>query len=231
VSEARVSVVMPLYNGERYVAAAVESALAQRPAPLEVIVVDDGSLDDGRGARAAQACGPSVRVVLGAHAGIGAARNAGLAAARGDLLAFLDADDLWEPGKTAAQLAALEADPALDMVFGHALQFKTPDMAPEVAARLEVPTAPMPGMVPGAGLFRRTAFERTGPFETQWKVGEFVSWYQRAMDLGLRAKVIPELVLRRRVHGGNQGIKERGALADYARIVKAALDRRRGRGS
>ena len=222
------SVIIPVFDGERYLAAAIESALLQTVSPAEVVVIDDGSTD--RSAAIAEGFGGTVRCVRQARAGIGAARNAGLVAARERLVAFLDADDLWEPGKTAGQRAALEADRRLDMVFGLAVQFHSPELSDEERARTRVPSAPAPGYVPGGGLFRREAFERAGAFETGWRVGEFVGWYQRAMELGLRSALVPEVVLRRRVHTTNQGIRARDSLIDYARILKASIDRRRAAG-
>jgi hypothetical protein len=85
----------------------------------------------------------------------------------------------------------------------------------------------MPGYLPQAMLVRRPAFERVGPFETTWRVGEFINWYLRATEVSLRMLMLPDLVLRRRLHETNQGIRERSAATDYVRILKAALDRRR----
>lgn len=116
-----VSVVIPAYNAERHLAECLDSVLGQRgPFTLEVIVVDDGSRD----ASAAIAEGtPGVRCLRQANAGPSAARNAGIRAATGDHVAFLDADDLWPSGKLAPQVAALEDDPALGLVFGDCRQF------------------------------------------------------------------------------------------------------------
>lgn len=220
-----VSVVIPVFEGERYLGEAIESALRQSVPPTEVIVIDDGSSDGS--AALADSFGGVVRCVRQAHAGIGAGRNRGVAEARGELIAFLDADDLWDADKTRLQLAALANDPTLDMVFGHALQFHSAELTPEERARTRVPAAAIAAMVPGGGLFRAAAFARVGPFETQWRVGEFVSWYQHAMELGLRFAVLLPVVLHRRIHTTNQGIRARDAMVDYVRIVKAAIDRRR----
>ncbi len=101
-----VSVIIPSHNRAEVLPRAVASVLAQTLAPLEVIVVDDGS-DDGTAALMARRF-PGVRCLVQQNRGVSAARNAGIAAARGEWLAFLDSDDEWLPGKLAAQRAALE---------------------------------------------------------------------------------------------------------------------------
>ena len=109
-----VSVVIPAYNHARYLPAAIDSALAQTYAPVEVIVVDDGSTDDTP--RVLAAYGDRIRVIRQANQGAGAARNAGLAASRGEYVAFLDSDDIWLPRKLELQMGRFDADPALGLV-------------------------------------------------------------------------------------------------------------------
>jgi glycosyltransferase involved in cell wall biosynthesis len=223
-----VSVVMPAYNAERYIGEAIESVLAQTYRPLELIVVDDGSTD---GTRAAVERHSGVgRSLAQPNAGIGPARNAGVAVAKGELLAFLDADDLWPPDKLERQVAALRAEPRLDMVFGHAQQFPTPERAEEIERTVSYVREPAPAYLAGAMLIRRAAFERAGPFPSHLELGEFVEWYLRAIDLGLTSAMHERVVLRRRLHDANQGVRMRGSKDDYVRIVRAALARRRGAG-
>jgi hypothetical protein len=89
----------------------------------------------------------------------------------------------------------------------------------------------MAGYHVGTLLVRRAAFDQVGPFETQWRVGEFISWHAQATDLGLALQMLPEVVMERRLHATNMGRTERAAAGDYLRIVKAALDRRRAQPS
>lgn len=108
-----VSVLVPAYNAERTLAATLASVAAQTFDDLEVVVVDDGSRDAT--ARIAEQHG--ARCVRQANAGVSVARNTAIAESRGDLLAFLDADDLWEPSKLAEQVAALEGRPDAGLVY------------------------------------------------------------------------------------------------------------------
>jgi len=216
-----VSVIIPVYNGEKYLAEAIESVLAQTLPPLEIIVVDDGSTDAS--ADIARGFGDPVRVESQPHGGIAPARNRGVALARGELIAFLDADDVWGVDKLAVQVAELEINVDAKMVFGLVEQF----VSPEVSIRVRFPDHPIPGIFAGALLIRRVDFYRVGEFAAEWKVGEFIDWYARAVELGLRSVVLPQVVLRRRIHRANQTALDPGMKSDYPRLIKNALDRRR----
>ena len=111
------SIIIPCYNTERYVGEAIRSALAQTVADLEVVVVDDGSTDGSWPAIAGEAGDSRVRVIRQANQGLGAARNAGLAAATGEYINFLDADDRLEPHKFALQGRVLDENPAIGLVL------------------------------------------------------------------------------------------------------------------
>jgi len=221
----RISVLIPVRDGERYLGEAIASALAQEVRPLEIVVVDDGSRDGS--AAVARAFGGVVRVVAQEHAGIGAARNRLVAEAGGDLAAFLDADDRWLPGALAAHLAALAAAPAAAMAFGLMRQFVSPELPAPERARLVCPEGPAQGFHAGAALIRRDAFPRVGAFRTDLRVGEFVDWLMRARGAGVTETTHGAVVLERRLHDRNIG-REKHVTADYLAVVRAALARRRG---
>ena len=165
-----VSVIIPVYNYDRYLAEAIESALGQTYQHLEVIVVDDGSTDRS-GEVARSFAGRGVRYCHQVNAGIGPARNKGVELAQGEFFAFLDADDRWPEEKTERQLHAFERDPALEMVFGQAVQLHNgPEWEAGVKDKKLPPAGMVPGMVPGTMLIKRDAFLRVGKFPGGLKV-------------------------------------------------------------
>jgi glycosyltransferase involved in cell wall biosynthesis len=226
LTEIVVTAAIPVRNGEAYLAEAIESVLGQSRPCEQVVVVDNGSTD--RSAEIARGYGAPVDVVFEAREGIGAARNAAMRVARGSHVAFLDADDLWDPAKTALQLAAFEADPELRLAFGHVRQFVSPDLAAEEAAALRVPADPQPGVYIGAMLAARAAIEAVGPWPEDVQVSDGLTFMLRARELGLKQAMLPQTVTLRRVHGDNHSIRNRGERTEFARLLKQSLDRRRG---
>ena len=211
----RVSVVIPVQNGERYLAAAIEGALAQTHAPAQVIVVDDGSTDAS--AAIAASFAPRVRCLARPVSGGGAAaRNDGVALASGEYLAFLDADDLWPPQRLERLLAAFAQQPEADIVFGQVQEFR------DGAA----PDPPRAAPLATAALIARPAWDRVGGLG-DWAVGEFLDWLLRAREVGLHEITVPDTVLLRRLHESNHSTRRRAEFGEYARVLKASLDRRR----
>jgi glycosyltransferase involved in cell wall biosynthesis len=224
-TSAAISIIIPVYNGERYLAEAIESILAQTYQPVEVIVVDDGSTD--KSASIARQFGPPVRCFAQANAGIGAARNHGVELAQGIFLAFLDADDLWMKDKLTLQMAALQANSGLEAVFGHVRQFYSPEVNEDFRRKVRCDDNLIPGNLPAIMLITRQAFNRIGWFETNWKIGGDVSWILHAREKGLRSCMLPDLIYLRRIHPNNNGITQRQFIQQRIHILKNALDRRR----
>lgn len=219
----KISVIIPVHNGERYLGEAIRSVLDNGAAVSEILVVDDGSSDDSAGVAESFS---QVRVIRQRQAGAGAARHLGVEHSREDWLAFLDADDLWLPHKLDVQRRWLEAHPRIAGVFGSAVQFASPDWSSG-----EAPPAfdgsPQPAQLPGTLLLRRSAYAQAGPFSTQYRAGEFIDWYLRAEEAGCQFGAVPEVVLRRRLHARNSGRLQPENRQDYARIILQAMRRRR----
>jgi glycosyltransferase involved in cell wall biosynthesis len=221
----KISVVIPAYNAERYLREALESVLAQHYPALEILVIDDGSADGTAGI--AQSI-PSVRYVRQENAGAAAARNHGVRLAEGEWIAFLDADDLWAEEKLGWQSQVLREKLGIDIVLGLVEQFISPELDAKAAARIQCPPGSQPGYLTSAMLLRKASFERVGGFDTKLSVGEFIDWYSRAEEKGLRTEMLPQVVFRRRLHATNQGQTKRDDYGkDYLRILKARLDRKR----
>lgn len=209
-----ISVVIPVYNGERFLAETLNSVLAQTYRPLEIIVVDDGSTDYS--SAVAQSFG-EVRYLYMEHGGLGAALNHGISHATGDFFALLDADDLWVDTKLSKQMACFDADPTLEAVFSHLVHFRagTPHEWRE-----------MEGYFKSTMLIRRDAFSRVGLFNTQWRVGDFIDWYLRAHEKGIKSRMLDQVLLKRRVHDNNMSVREREHRKAYLQILKQSLNRR-----
>jgi glycosyltransferase involved in cell wall biosynthesis len=212
-----ISVVIPVFNGAAYIGQAIESVLGQTLPPREVIVVDDGSTDET--ADAVRKYQPRVVYRRQPNQGPGAARNLGIRESKGELLAFLDSDDLWLPPKLRLQKDALDQDPLLDLVFCHLRQFYDAGVPDE---------AGQPAPLISCMLARRTAFDRVGPLRTDLKA-EFVEWYLRARDAGIGMLTLGALLVERRIHSHNFTLLNKDVPREYVRLLKASLDRRRAK--
>jgi glycosyltransferase involved in cell wall biosynthesis len=231
MSEPGVSVVMPAYNAERYLREAIDSVLGQTLPPLELlVVVDEGSVD-GTAAIAASYGDPVRALDAGAAPGnIGANRNRGVRESRGDVLAFIDADDRWDPLWLELGCEVLESEPHPDIVFGLALEFVSPDLGADDAARLRPLEGARPAHLCAGTLLRRDTFERIGSFGEGRSGSEFSEWFLRARDLGMKEAILDRVTLHRRLHGSNTTRVTPQVYADHLHAIKASLDRRRARG-
>lgn len=221
-----VSVVVPVYNAGRYLAEALDSALGQTAPPHELIVIDDGSTDDSRAVLETYA--DRIRLYARENRGVAATLNEALDRATGAYVAFLDADDVWEAGKLARQLRCFRENPALEACFGHVRQFVSPELPPEVRAGIHCPAEAQPGWLKLTMLIRRETFEKTGRFDPTYHTGDFIEWFIRAKEAGLRHVMLPDVLAHRRLHRSGLA-SQRAFQREFAHLLKAALDRRRPR--
>ncbi len=220
-----VSVVMPAFNAERYIAEAIASVLGQTYPRLELIVVNDGSTDRTRDI--VRSFGDRLLAIDSpVNRGIGDARNRGLTVAKGNFIALMDADDIWTADKIEHQMRAFDEEPGLGLSFTQMQCFVSPELPEEVRQRRACPTEPQAGIVAATALVRRAVVERVGPFDTALKVGEFIDWFSRAKDAGFTWRLEPGVHLKRRIHDSNTGVTERASYVDYVRVARRALKRR-----
>jgi glycosyltransferase involved in cell wall biosynthesis len=210
-----ISVIIPTYNYDRFLREAIDSVLAQTRPAHEIIVVDDGSTDDTP--RILAEYGDRIRVIRQENLGASAARNTGIAAARGEWVAFLDSDDLWRPRKLEYDAARIAADPDLGMVHCGAEQFDNAGkttavflgglegwVAPDLL-RLEREVI----AAPGSGLtVRKTAAEEAGGYDLRLEAAEDWDFCYR-VACRYRAGFIPEVLARYRLHGSGKHLNIR----------------------
>lgn len=220
-----VSAILAVRNGLPYIAESIDSMLGQSRRPDEVIVVDDGSTDATRDRLLDY--GARIRVMARSHEGQASALMAGIAVARGDVLAFQDADDIWPGTRLKTQLDALGRDGSLEAVFGQVAQFVSPELPPAEQRALAPPRVRLPGEIASCMAIRRDAFDRIGAFDTALRQVFFYDWLARAKVAGLRSLMLEEIVLRRRLHRTNYG---RVHAAERDRMLLLALRRRIARG-
>ena len=169
-----VSVIIPAYNAAAHIARAIDSVLAQSTPPLEIIVVDDGSTDDTAELVARRY--PQVTCVRQDNRGCGQARNTGCTAARGDWLAFLDADDAWLPAKLEKQLA-LSVDPRVAVVNAR----RATRLGFELGTAISFDTLWHSNvLIVSSTLVRRGAFEAVGGFWAERYCEDYHLWLRLA---------------------------------------------------
>lgn len=209
---------MPAYNAGRFIREAIDSILSQTYPNLELIVVNNGSTDETLDI--VQSYGDRLFCCSREQRGIAPARNMGVEKSSGDFLGFMDADDIAHERRFEIEMQKFIENPSLDMVFAHMTNFHDGVSNSD--------RDPIPGVVPGSLLIRRDSFFRVGFFEAGPKAAEFVEWLIHARSLDLRETICPEVLLRRRVHSDNIGVREKAEIQQsYVRQIKAALDRRR----
>jgi len=223
----KVSVILPVYNGEAYIAEAVRSICAQDAPVHEIVVVDDGSTDGT--AKVVSGLDSRIRLLRQPNRGAAAARNSGLAVAVGEVIAFLDADDLWTPHRLSLQLGKLRADPALMLVRGHTQRIRKCD-APSGEAGWEAVGGPWPALSLGATVVRRQVFDSVGGFDESLALNEDVDWFMRAQQAGIPGLVHDDLVQYYRRHAHNITNDRALNKTFFLRALKNTIARKRSSG-
>lgn len=221
-----ISAIMPVYNGENYIAEALESIRRQNYSPLEIIIVDDGSTDGT--AAIVESFGDDIQLVGQANSGQPAAINRGLTLCKGEFIAIIDHDDIWAEDKLARQLAFLEAHPQIEIVCGRAKYFGAVEPWKD-RLPLDEDQAVL-GFKFGGTLIRRQAFEQTGLLDESMTISNDYEWYLRARDMGVSMRVTDDIVLYYRVHPESMTNTNAPRNFQLTRILKQSLDRRRQAG-
>ena len=222
-----ITCIVPAHNAERFLGDTLESILKQTYRCVEIIVVDDGSTDNT--AVVVAEYDGKVRYMRQPNTGASAARNCGLAVARGELIALLDADDLWHSEKLARQSSYLRGRCDVGATFTHVQNFWIDALRDEAERfRNHRIMQPLPGYVASTMMAKRTAFGEVGVFEARLQQADVADWVLRARDKGIGVDMLPDVLTRRRIHQLNQSrVKQDESWDEYLRLLKANLDRRR----
>jgi glycosyltransferase involved in cell wall biosynthesis len=195
MTEQLVSAIMPVYNAEAFLEESVESLLAQDYHPFEVIACDDGSADGSAEILRRHA---SITVVTQRNRGPAAARNAAAHVAKGELLAFFDADDRWPANRLTLQASFLQDHPDVGCVLGRQEWMNPPQWLTRDVVHGELDGIPLL-----SAMIRREVFERVGGFDVSFTHSEDMDLLFRLREQGVRIEVLPDIVLFRRFHGDN----------------------------
>ena len=217
-----VSAIIPVYNGERFLREAVESILQQKYRPLEMIIVDDGSTDGT--AELVKNFGRSARYIYQNNKGPAAARNKGIAAAHGQFLAFLDADDLWPPHRLRTQIPHLLDDPNLDVIMGHTKCFGSRSTD---ESKLKGSQDSLLSVQLGSAVFRKSVFEKVGLFDEELSYSEDHDWFLRAREQSMSMLILDDITLYHRRHERNMTTGSGAQGFQLTKVLKKSLDRRR----
>lgn len=219
-----ISVIIPVYNGSRYIAEALESVIKQSFQAFEIIVIDDGSSDSLD--KALKPYSSRIRLFRQENKGQANARNRGIRTAKCELLGFLDADDYWKDSHLEVLYTHLNDNEHLDYVIGRVKNFMNDFSGDQSPLEHYNDRDGLAGFVPGAGLFRKKCFERVGLFDESYRLAEVIDWSSRAFDYRLKFDILDQVTLMRRIHGKNNGLSRISDQHEYLRALRASLKRR-----
>jgi len=216
-----ISVIIPVYNGEDFIQDAIQCVLDQNYPNMEILVIDDGSTDQTR----AIIDGYSDQVIYihQSNQGPGSARNTGLKLAKGEIIGFLDADDLWPPSRLMMLKDRLDQDSSIEVVLGHTLSEELGGASgtPENLLR--------PHVLPvfGCGLFKKQVFDKVGFIDTTLHYSEDQDWFIRAKEEKVSMVILKDIVLIRRMHNNNMTSGTSWKDAGILEVLRKSLERRK----
>jgi len=221
-----ISLIIPVYNGGRYLREAIDSVLNQTVKPREFIIVDDGSTDDSL--QIARSYGSTLKIIAQPNGGTAAARNRGLAEADQPLIAFLDNDDRFVPQKLQRQVQCLAQHPEAMLCLCRARAFWSPEVPENARGDADLTPQFRPGQ-PSTWLARREVLERVGGFSAQPECHfvEGSELYLRIEQAGCPVAKIDDALLDRRLSLSNKTADSKGHLDGIMTLMKRRLDLRR----
>jgi glycosyltransferase involved in cell wall biosynthesis len=237
VSPMQISVIMPVYNEERFLAEAIESVLAQTYRDFELIILDDGSQDRTREIAESYALLDSrIRVESNPNMGIAAELNRGIALSANEWIALMQGDDVLMPNRLERNVAFLDEHPELAVAGGWS---KHIDSEGRIIARGESPLVTHEAVQQlyeaneviafnsCTALLRKSAVLAVGGYRAQFRVNEDVDMWCRLLEAGYKILVQPEYLVKYRIHSGSVSIGRARHIREELRWYKASMLRRR----
>jgi glycosyltransferase involved in cell wall biosynthesis len=227
MKNALVSVIIPNYNKGRYIAQTIDSVLEQTYTNTEIIVIDDGSTDNSEAIL--RSYGERIKWFKQENSGVSRARNRGIEESRGDYIAFLDSDDLWQPTKLEKQVALLDANSDIGLCYVGVedidenlkrLQYTEADSYPDYCEALLLYSCIVAGSCSSV-LMRRELTKQAGVFDTDLTNGEDWEYWLR-LSLQTTFAPIPECLVKYRVIPGSASFNDAAVIE---RDVKSALNK------
>jgi glycosyltransferase involved in cell wall biosynthesis len=222
-----ISVIIPVFNGAGYIAAALDSVFNQNYNNIEVIVVNDGSTDNSENIIKSY----DIRYLKQENLGVTVARNNGIKISKGEFLAFLDQDDVWKPDKLSLQYNQFLDQKNLGYVLSHQIIHLENGFAKPNWLKSEQLNQPIIGYLPSTLMVRTETFKKIGYFNEKFDIGSDSEWFFRAKGLGIEMKIMQEVLVHRLIHNANQSHSVGDSHMELLRIVKQALVKKRQKGN
>lgn len=218
-----VSVIIPVYNGAKFIGETLNSVFDQTYPNIEIIVADDGSTDNT--AEIVQSH-PNVHYIYQENQGVSVARNAAISVANGEFIAFIDADDLWKPDKLQRQIAFMRENSSCRISATKALNFLEPDTQLPLWIQNDPEWKIVKHAIPSTMVVHTSVFEEVGLFSPKYRSSEDVEWIWRAKDAGLDISVMDDILTLRRYHGTNLSwITKKNDKAHLMKIIRESVAR------
>jgi glycosyltransferase involved in cell wall biosynthesis len=219
----KVSVIVPVFNGAAYLRETIDSVLGQTRAVDEIVVVDDGSTDSSPEILASY--GARLTVLRQENRGVAAARNVGLEIASGDLITFLDQDDLWPADRTEAMVEALATHPDVDVVAGTvAILYQRQE--PAALAGIDVSTKERETLL-GSLMIRARVFRALGSLNIDVGYCDDTDFHVRRREMGTKTLYLDKLSLVYRLHEKNTSLSRDLSNHHFLAVLRESLRRRR----
>jgi len=215
-----ISVIIPVFNCERYLRQAIESVISQNYKPLEIIIVDDGSTDNSASVAKKFSF---IKYIYQENSGAAAARNKGLSLVQGEYITFLDSDDLYINDSLSLLSNYLSQNPTVDIVEGRLQQI----YQNKKTGKFEVKFQPFYHCLLGCSIFRKSVFKKVDNFEERLTYIDDVDWFTRAWELDIKKYRLDFTSLYYRKHENNLTNNTKGKSQDITLHFKLKLDRQR----